>query len=202
MLDQNLSTEVLYKHLKSINGTKTLHHNMLLNVYGAVVQMAHETNFFRNYVGNNLAGIKCTESWTSGKIPHSNKTCTKAPTKEWDDVKKKFVSLSLGFRMYNTVDHFLYDYSYLLQASRYKTARLNHDCVYGFFAGLLKGGWATDPWYYKKLCVVAAMLGPKLLGAKWHNVLVNSFSAARERNMLEQYMIKDTAESLKIPIPA
>ena len=201
MLDQNLSAETIYKHLKSINGTKALYHNSLLNAYGAVVQMAHETNFFHNYVGNNLAGIKCTESWTTGKIPHSNKTCTKAPTKEWDEEKKKFVSKTLGFRMYHTIDHFLFDYSYLLQAKRYSVAQLNHDCVYGFFAGLFIGGWATDPWYFKKLCVVATMLGPKLLGSAWHSILVNSFNAALSRNILEQYMTTAITQSLKIQAP-
>lgn len=157
-----------------------------INTLGASVQAYHETNNFKSQLNKlyfNYAGIKCTKSWID-----SGGKCINLKTKEF--YNNQMNTLNLAFRVYNDTDHFLSNYTSLINgASRYSIAAKNRDCVFGYYSGMFKGGWATDPNYFKHLVRLTFQLSPRVLGNNFKETLKNSLNVAINRNVLDNWMI-------------
>lgn len=151
-----------------------------VNALGATVQTCHETGGYKHVPNNNFAGIKFRPWLTKlGAKPSS-------PLLTWEVIGGKRVQQHDCFAAFSSPPHFLECYTHMIRSfPRYQLAEDNRDCVWGFYAGLVKGGWATDPNYFKALVHLTVRLAPELLGGTWRDTLQNSFAAARERKVLQ-----------------
>ena len=125
-----------------------------VNPLAVAVQTYHETGNYKHYRDWNIAGIKCTRSWTK-----RGRKCWSAKTMEY--YGDGYVQITAGFRSYTSLDDFFADYSDLI-TRLYPKCRDNPDNVFGYFAGL-HGKWATSPVYFKSLVRLLFQLAPKLV---------------------------------------
>jgi hypothetical protein len=175
---------LVFEAVRAGNAARAFYRGAPLNAFGAAVQTWHETGGFRSAAMRrtwNLAGIKCTRRWVA-----EGGLCWSSAAKEWVDGAERPVEAA--FRHYESLKHFLADYSRLL-VTCFPLAARNADCCWLFFAGLSWGAprqgtrlrWATDPNYSASLVRAALRLAPALLGGAWKDILRCSFSAARSR---------------------
>lgn len=95
---------------------------------------------------NNHFGIKPGNHWRGDKNMYK--------TQEWDNNKKKFITINSNFRSYKSAWWSYRDHSHFLMIDRYKPCR---DCGnnYKCWAHQLKKcGYATDPKYSEKLIYI------------------------------------------------
>lgn len=118
-----------------------------------ITAAAHESNYGKSNLAakyKNLFGFKANRSWLAAKKP-----VAMLPT--WEVIDGKHVKIKAAFRAYPSWKESIEDYISLIQRlSRYEVAEqaaLRGDFK-GFFEGLQKGGYATDPLYAKKLGTV------------------------------------------------
>lgn len=111
-----------------------------------VAQAAHESGYGMSRLSleaNNLFGIKADEAWIGAII--------KLQTREV--IAGKEILTQATFRKYGSYEASVRDWAKFLQKPRYQyalKAALNDDSK-GFFDGLQKAGYATDPSYSVKL---------------------------------------------------
>ena len=156
-----------------------------LHPFGATVHTYLETGGYKHYIGNNLAGIKCTKGWLKRSISISNGKCVSAKTKEYIDGSAKYIDGH--FRAYDDIGHFFLDYSRLIY-SYYPVAKANYDCLWGYFAGL-HGKWATDPQYFFKLVDVAFSIAPKVYDVPYIHIFIDDLKKGVEREVLDNEMV-------------
>ncbi len=111
-----------------------------------VAQAAHETDWGRSAIGNNLFGIKADEQWQGVRVLR----------RTWEVFNGKSVSIEAWFRDYPTLadgiaDHF----AFLRDNGRYAAAGVfdpnDSKSDLEYFQALARGGYATDPNYAERL---------------------------------------------------
>ena len=191
-----LSVKFIADIAGKLNKSGELFNHVKVNPYAVAVQLWHETGGFKSNLmcrNFNLGGIKCTGSWIKGTCPHSNQRCFSAKTNEFYDGTKE--TIVAGFRSYDTLMHFLYDYSRLI-FRYYPVCRDNADSVFAYFAGL-HGKWATDPNYFKSLVRLSVNFATQYYGDSWKEILRQDLAKACLRDVLEAWQmqyIKDRLE--------
>ena len=172
-----LSVKFIADVAGKLNKSGELFNHVKVNPYAVAVQLWHETGGFKSKImceNFNLGGIKCTGSWIKGTCPHSNQRCFSAKTNEFYDGTKE--TIVAGFRSYDSLMHFLYDYSRLI-FRYYPVCRDNADSVFAYFAGL-HGKWATDPNYFKSLVRLSVNFATQYYGDSWKEILRQDLAKA------------------------
>lgn len=156
-----------------------------LNPLAVTAQAVVETGWFSKLIApHNYAGIKWRADFAQfGAKPQE------AVSGEFKG--GRFVRQPSVFASFPSLDAFLRAYDWkMTHQKNYAVARDNADCVWGFLAGLFRGGWATDPDYFAKLARVAAHLSGGLLGSEVMAAarLRSALSLATSRNVLLPWM--------------
>ena len=148
-----------------------------LNPFAVMCQTAHERGYYKSELAvkhNNFAGIKASADWLK-----ENKPFVEIASPEVINGQTT-VKVS-KFRKYKDVEEFLNDYVNFISRDRYADVRNNIDNVFGYFAGLLKGGWATNPLYFNRLVEMAFKLAPDIFGEACYDKLKASFEYSRDK---------------------
>lgn len=112
-----------------------------------LAQAALESGWGRSVVGNNVFGIKAGASWPGAQVS--------AATHEVADGRP--VATRASFRAYASLDAAVEDYVALIADSpRYRAAIGLGEDARGYGEALVRGGYATDGDYARKLAAVAA----------------------------------------------
>jgi len=156
-----------------------------LNPLAATAQAVVETGWFGKLIApHNYAGIKWRADFAQfGAKPQE------AMSGEFKG--GRFVRQPSMFASFPSLDAFLRVYDWkMTHQENYTIARDNADCVWGFLAGLFRGGWATDPDYFAKLCRVSAQIAGGLLGSDSQALkrLGSAFRLASSRGVLLPWM--------------
>ena len=188
-----MKVEEMYELVKRLNAEKKMWKGNPVNALGATAQLYHEASSRKLVNGkkvlvpfgsrlsaefNNYAGIKCTRTWVEKKISISNGLCKSLKTDEY--IKGKWVrGQPLGFRVYDSIEHFFQDYSRLMSLY-YNPSPEN---VWLFLGGLCgvnhsKYCWATGPAYFASLSGHVVTFGKRLLGPEWRTMLEGSLAKA------------------------
>lgn len=115
---------------------------------GLVAQAALESAWGKSQSGkNNLGGITVSDKYLD-KVPH-----TMRKTKEWEN--GRYVDKVRAFRDFNSLEDYAnYHVSLLNSEFRNKYDAFNGNSLIDFVNNVVKGGYATDPDYAKKLVSV------------------------------------------------
>jgi flagellar protein FlgJ len=112
-----------------------------------LAQAALETGWGRSVVGNNVFGIKASQSWRGSEVT----------TTTHEVEAGQMVPRQASFRSYPSLDAAVQDYVALIGNSpRYQSVIGVGDNAAAYARGLLAGGYATDTEYAHKLEAVAA----------------------------------------------
>lgn len=161
-------------------------HARVYNPFGVTVQAVLETGWFRSPLCvryHNYGGIKCRPWWLK-----AGRTCAPMPSPE--EIGGRMVTVNSQFRVYSGPDDYLECLNDKLRerGTDYSVLMANADCLWGHYAGLVYGHWATDSQYVGKLADLTLQLAPELLGAQWRQRLASSFALARRRGVLTPVM--------------
>jgi len=133
-IKEHYSLAVSEMERTSIPASITLAQGMLESGYGTSELAKNANNHF---------GIKCHKGWVGETYTH----------KSSENTNGSMVARKSCFRSYGTVEESYADHSdFLASRSNYSQLFLANTTDYKFWAeGLLKGGYATDPTYAKKI---------------------------------------------------
>lgn len=148
-----------------------------INPFAVMCQTAHETGYYKSELAvkhNNFAGIKASTDWLKENKPYVDIASPEVINGQTTVKVSKF-------RKYKDVNEFLNDYVEFISRDRYADVRNNIENVFGYFAGLLKGGWATNPLYFNRLVEMAFKLAPDIFGETWYDKLKASFEYSRDK---------------------
>lgn len=171
-------------------------HARVYNAFGVAIQAVLETGWFKSPLcrtHHNYGGIKCRDFWLE-----AGRRC--APMVSDEEIAGVRKPVPSSFRVYAGPDDYLecLNDKFRERGTDYSVLMANADCLWGHFAGLIFGRWATDSQYFSKLTDLAVQLAPELLGAMWSQRLRSSFRLARERGFLSPVMDRIVAKRLEV----
>lgn len=126
----------------------------------ALAQSALESGFAASKPGNMMFGIKAGSSWTGKKQLLKTTEVLASPDAKFPEIISKTLRpdgkytyiVRDWFRAYNTPEDSFEDYAKLIvNNARYKTALSYKSDPFKFIEQIVKGGYATDPDYLKKM---------------------------------------------------